>query len=43
MNNNDCNFSPLKQQLEDGIQFLIQLLQSNLNVLEMKTIVYWEV
>lgn len=33
MDSNNCDFSPLKQKLEDGIQYLIQLLQSNLNVL----------
>ncbi|QIZ09207.1 hypothetical protein HFZ78_22935 [Priestia megaterium] len=33
MDSNNCDFSPMKQQLEDGIQNLILLLQSNLDVL----------
>ncbi|MEH7745050.1 sporulation-specific diadenylate cyclase CdaS [Neobacillus drentensis] len=33
MDSNNCDFSPMKQQLEDGIQNLILLLQSNLEVL----------
>ncbi|MFJ5716774.1 sporulation-specific diadenylate cyclase CdaS [Neobacillus sp. NPDC093127] len=33
MDSQNCDFSPLKQNLEDGIQHLIHLLQSNLNVL----------
>ncbi|WP_423801787.1 sporulation-specific diadenylate cyclase CdaS [Neobacillus sp. SAB-20_R2A] len=33
MDSNNCDFSPMKQHLEDGIQHLILMLQSNLNVL----------
>lgn len=33
MSSEECDFSPLKQHLTDGIQHLIQVLQSNLNVL----------
>nr|WP_264738207.1 sporulation-specific diadenylate cyclase CdaS [Cytobacillus firmus] len=33
MSNDNCDFSPLKQYLTEGIQHIIQLLQSNLNVL----------
>jgi diadenylate cyclase len=33
MDNNVCDFSPMKQHLEDGIQQLIQQLQFNLDVL----------
>ncbi|MGG1679950.1 sporulation-specific diadenylate cyclase CdaS [Neobacillus sp. NRS-1170] len=33
MDSNNCDFSPMKQHLEDGIQQLILLLQSNLDIL----------
>ncbi|MBV7509110.1 sporulation-specific diadenylate cyclase CdaS [Bacillus sp. sid0103] len=33
MDSNNCDFSPMKQHLLDGIQHLILLLQSNLDVL----------
>lgn len=33
MESKNCDFSPMKQHLENGIQNLINLLQSNLNVL----------
>ncbi|OCA84407.1 hypothetical protein A8F94_17045 [Bacillus sp. FJAT-27225] len=33
MENNACDFSPLKVQLETGLQHLIQLLQTNLTIL----------
>ncbi|PGY07373.1 sporulation-specific diadenylate cyclase CdaS [Bacillus sp. AFS031507] len=33
MDSNNCDFSPMKQHLQDGIQHLILLLQSNLDVL----------
>ncbi|MGG3466249.1 sporulation-specific diadenylate cyclase CdaS [Neobacillus pocheonensis] len=33
MDSNNCDFSPMKQHLEDGIQELILLLQSNLDIL----------
>ncbi|EKN70447.1 hypothetical protein BABA_05356 [Neobacillus bataviensis LMG 21833] len=34
MDSQNCDFSPMKQNLADGIQHLIQLLQINLNVLD---------
>ncbi|MBS4211784.1 MULTISPECIES: sporulation-specific diadenylate cyclase CdaS [Neobacillus] len=33
MDSNNCDFSPMKQNLEDGIQQLILMLQSNLEIL----------
>jgi diadenylate cyclase len=33
MESNNCDFSPMKQHIEEGIQQLIHRLQSNLNVL----------
>jgi diadenylate cyclase len=33
MESNNCDFSPMKQHIEDGIQHLIHRLQTNLNVL----------
>ncbi|MCM3724636.1 sporulation-specific diadenylate cyclase CdaS [Neobacillus cucumis] len=33
MDDNNCDFSPMKQHLEDGIENLIVMLQSNLKVL----------
>ncbi|MEH7336809.1 sporulation-specific diadenylate cyclase CdaS [Neobacillus drentensis] len=33
MDSNNCDFSPMKQHLEEGIQQLILLLQSNLDIL----------
>jgi diadenylate cyclase len=33
MDSKNCDFSPMKQHLEDGIQNLILMLQSNLDVL----------
>jgi diadenylate cyclase len=33
MENINCDFSPMKENLENGIKHLIHILQSNLNVL----------
>jgi diadenylate cyclase len=34
MENTNCDFSPMKENLEKGIKHLIHILQSNLNVLD---------